>query len=182
MRSVHSISKVKRSVPVLADDITEFHAARLLLLFHVCGTKGQIDGLTKMAKLDFFVRYPSFFSLICQRLNEQALSRIDYVESEMVRYHYGPWDHRYYNILGYLRSKGLLKIWKEGNAINFKTTDIGEKLASELEEKIEFQDLVNQMRAVKKVLGNKKGNQLKELIYDEFDSQVAQLRLDEVIR
>ena len=100
----------------------------------------------------------------------------------MVRYHYGPWDHRYYNILGYLRSKGLLKIWKEGNAINFKTTDIGEKLATELEEKNEFQDLVNQMRAVKKVLGNKKGNQLKELIYDEFDSQVAQLRLDEVIR
>ena len=67
MRSVHSISKVKRSVPILADDITEFHAARLLLLFHVCGTKGQIDGLTKMAKLDFFVRYPSFFSLICQK-------------------------------------------------------------------------------------------------------------------
>ncbi len=48
-------------LPLTADQITEFHAARLMLLLHLCGVKNRIEGLTKLAKLDFFVRYPAFF-------------------------------------------------------------------------------------------------------------------------
>jgi hypothetical protein len=51
------------SLPLSADNIVEFHAARILLLISLCGTSNRIDGLTKMAKLDFFVRYPNFFAV-----------------------------------------------------------------------------------------------------------------------
>jgi len=52
------------SLPLAADDILEFHAARLLLLLEICGTAGRIDGLTKMAKLDFFKRYLDFLAAL----------------------------------------------------------------------------------------------------------------------
>ena len=61
MKSLSRLGTRPASLPLAADDILEFHAARLLLLIHVCGTAGRIDGLTKMAKLDFFTRYPDFF-------------------------------------------------------------------------------------------------------------------------
>ena len=62
MRSLNRVGAQPRPAwPLAADDIVEFHAARLLLLMEICGVKGRIDGLTKMAKLDFFSRYPDFF-------------------------------------------------------------------------------------------------------------------------
>ncbi|MGW1659448.1 hypothetical protein [Streptomyces atratus] len=43
------------------DDSPDFHAARLLLLIHLCGQQGSyIAGRTKFARLDFFLRYPGF--------------------------------------------------------------------------------------------------------------------------
>ena len=63
MRSLNRIAGRSIALPLSADDIIEFHLARLLLLLKFCGTAGRIDGLTKMAKLDFFARYPDFFSV-----------------------------------------------------------------------------------------------------------------------
>lgn len=80
-----------------ADDIVEFHAARLLLLLSVCGVSGRIDGLTKMAKLDFFARYPHFFEVAraaagpLHALDAPSRTESDEaVEAAMVRHHYGP--------------------------------------------------------------------------------------------
>ena len=55
MRTFDSAGRVSTSLPLVADDITELHAARLLLLLKHCGHEGTINGLTKLAKLDFFV-------------------------------------------------------------------------------------------------------------------------------
>lgn len=43
------------------DDAVDFHASRLLLLLNLCGTNPGpgIEGRTKFAKLDFFLRYPA---------------------------------------------------------------------------------------------------------------------------
>ena len=60
-RSLNRIAGRSIALPLSADDIIEFHLARLLLLLKFCGTAGRIEGLTKMAKLDFFARYPDFF-------------------------------------------------------------------------------------------------------------------------
>lgn len=43
---------------LLAEESIELHAARLLLLLNYAGVKGKIVSRTKIAKMDFFVRYP----------------------------------------------------------------------------------------------------------------------------
>lgn len=183
MKSIKNLSGYPISLSLVADDILEFHAARLLLLLKICGEKGQLKGLTKMAKLDFFVRYPQFFKVAARTLGAEIAqdSNSIEIESKMVRYHYGPWDQRYYHVLAYLKAKNLIKATKEGMTINLSLTDLGNESALKLEENIAFASIVNQMIQVKNVLGNKKGNELKNLVYEIFDEEVAKLSMGEVI-
>ena len=183
MKSIKNLKEHPTSLPLLADDILEFHAARLLLLFKICGDKGQVKGLTKMAKLDFFVRYPQFFRIVAKFLGKDVASDPDEleVESKMVRYHYGPWDQRYYHVLAYLEAKRLISVKKEGTAIVLNLTDLGDEIAAKFEQNIVFAGLVEQMRQVKDVMGSKRGNELKSLIYQIFDQEVAKLAMGEEI-
>lgn len=187
MRSLNRVGTQPMSLPLSADDIVEFHAARLLLLLHVCGIKGRIDGLTKMAKLDFFVRYPEFFEVARSGMNastETPLSRAaanERVESAMVRHHYGPWDKRYYHVLAHLEAKGLISVTKEAKAYRIQLTEVGSQRAKDLSAKHSFASIVQIMGEVKNVFGRKNGNFLKELIYKLFDEEVGQRELGEVI-
>jgi len=83
------------------DDV---HLSRLLVLLGAfIGSKneGKIEGLTKLAKLDFLLRYPVYFERALKSKNK-SISKLDVkeherrsIESTMVRYRFGPWDHRY---------------------------------------------------------------------------------------
>lgn len=95
MKSIQVIASREKALPIAADEITELHAARLLLLLNLCGSKGKISGLTKLAKLDFFSRYPDFFERATAELGNRAAPVTDSKESPMIRHNYGPWDHRY---------------------------------------------------------------------------------------
>lgn len=182
MKSSINISLEPNSIPIAADDIAELHAARLLLLINICGVKGEkIEGLTKLAKLDFFVRYPIFFNRIAVQLGKKELSKIEYIESSMVRHHYGPWDKRYYHILAYLESRRLIKVEKKKKTYNFQITNIGKLKAEILIEQKNFKNLVLQMKEIKKLLGRKSGSQLKNLIYETFDLEVKQLKHGDII-
>jgi hypothetical protein len=187
MKSLQHLANLSSAMPATADDILEFHAARLLLLISLCGTKAakggfaKIEGLTKMAKLDFFVRYPEFFERIAAHIRKQS-PIFPNVESSMVRHHYGPWDKRYYHVLAYLESKELISVEKSKNAYLLQLTGQGQEVAETLRKRKPFETLVLQMGAVKKLLGNKTGSSLKKLIYDVFQEEVAQKTLGEVIR
>src|SRR3984957_7652819 len=124
MRSMRHIGHSPVSLPLAADNIVEFHAARILLLISLCGTGNRIDGLTKMAKLDFFGRYPDFFG-VAKNTSPPVAEGNDTVESAMVRHHYGPWDKRYYHVLSVLEAKGLIVVVKEGNSYRITLTDLG---------------------------------------------------------
>lgn len=182
MKSVKNLSNYPHTLPLFADSVVEFHAARILLLLQVCGNKNQISGLTKMAKLDFFVRYPSFFVKICDSLNQTPTTNFTTSDSPMIRYHYGPWDPRYYHILAYLESKQLVEIEKAGKSFKISLTKSGVEIAKKLAKDSSFEDLVLQMKDVKKVLGAKSGSQLKNLIYQFFEEEIAKLELEEVIK
>ena len=181
MKSIYKLSDFPAGVSLLADSIIEFHAARLLLLIGLCGTRDRLDGLTKLAKLDFFVRYPHFFNKVCGDFGESCQSTYNYVESSMIRHHYGPWDHRYYEILAYLRSRGLIQITKEGNTYKFKLTIMGKEHMKNLAKDQSYKELCDQMKQVKRVFGNKKGSTLKKMIYDIFQQEVTQKSLGDVI-
>ena len=187
MKSFNNLGTSPAGIPVAADDLLEFHAARLLLLFKLCGKTvrktglPRIDGLTKMAKLDFFVRYPQFFNTACRALGLPSESATQSVESSMIRFHYGPWDERYYHILAYLEGKRLLSVSKDKQTFVLSLTNEGKRLADRIAEDETFASLVAQMKQVKNALGDKPGSTLKKLIYEIFEKEVAQRSLGETI-
>jgi hypothetical protein len=181
MKSTKHLAETPASVQLRADDVLEFHAARLLLVFSVCGTSGRIDSLTKLAKLDFFVRYPDFFVQVCQQLGVVSEPTVGATESAMVRHHYGPWDQRYYQLLGYLEGRGLIEARSKGKAIDLTLTKAGRAVANTLKKEKAYQTVYDHMRNVKKVLGRKSGSAIKNLIYRTFDEEIARRPLGESI-
>jgi hypothetical protein len=188
MKSINRLAAQPASLPLAADDILEFHAARLLLLMQICGTAGRIDGLTKMAKLDFFTRYPDFFAVA--RAAESDVGPIppssegagETVESSMVRHHYGPWDKRYYHVLAHLEAKQLITVIKDGKSYKITLTPLGKERANALAALPSFATLVDRLKQVREVFGKKTGTYLKNLIYRLFDREVGRRKMGKVIK
>ena len=184
MKSLRNFEVEPAASSILADDILEFHAARLLLLIRFCGKRSCIEGLTKMAKLDFFVRYPQFFAIVCTNLQEPVAPSTSVRESEMIRYHYGPWDPRYYHVLGYLEARELIEAavrHSQKGPFHLCLTEAGKRVAEGLASSPSFAELIAQMKLVKKALGNKTGSSLKKLIYATFENEVSLRGLGERI-
>ena len=187
MKSIDRIATTSVGLTLSADDIIEFHVARLLLLMSICGTAGRIDGLTKLAKLDFFARYPDFFRTALAATQSETVEKFPTqrdrsVESAMVRHHYGPWDKRYYQVLAVLEAKALMTVEKEGNLYRFVLTPMGRERAKALASKSSFEPLVVRMREIKKAFGKKTGSSLKNLIYQLFDAEVSRRPMGKVIQ
>jgi hypothetical protein len=190
MKSLNRIGMVPASIPLAAEDVVEFHAARLLLLLSLCGTSGRIDGLTKLAKLDFFARYPDFFAAAKAATQTRTATLqatvpsapVDAVESAMVRHHYGPWDKRYYHVLAHLEAKGLIQVSKDGRAYRIVLTDQGRERAKTLTVRPSFEALAARMRDLKKTFGGRTGTSLKNLVYQLFEEEVGRRSLGQVIR
>jgi hypothetical protein len=181
MKSVANLGGLPGSIPVCADDIVEMHAARLLLLLSHCGFSNRIVGLTKLAKLDFFVRYPHFFFRIAKHLGKSVPVGAEHVESAMVRHHYGPWDKRYYQVLAYLEARQLISVRKKNQAFEFELTANGAEVAAMLSSQSINFEFIKQMVSVRKTLGRKDGSALKKLIYEVFDDEIKRRKLGELI-
>ena len=184
MKSFQHIGLVSSARSISADEVIELHAARLLLLLHLCGVtkRGRIDGLTKLAKLDFFVRYPQAFNRVADHLGDDVTAATNMIESNMVRHHYGPWDKRYYQILPFLEARQLITVTKQNHTYSFELTAIGMTAATKLAEKPEFAAQTEQMKRVKAVLGKKTGTALKNMIYEIFKTEVADKNLGDIIQ
>jgi len=187
MNSLKNINNIPTGAGIYSDDIIEFHASRLLLLIHLCGSKERksgnirLSGLTKLAKLDFFIRYPKFFRIAADHLEKEANIKRKEIESQMIRFHYGPWDKRYYQVLPFLEARNLIKIEKEKSTYEFIITAKGIEVAKKIISQEEFDELINDIKEVKKVLGNFTGTKLKNLVYELFDEEVSKKSLQDII-
>ncbi|RJX19452.1 MAG: hypothetical protein C4575_08550 [Desulforudis sp.] len=170
------------------DEATELHAARLLVLLGVfAGTEGtnRIQGLTKLAKLDFLLRYPVMLerALAAKKMSTRQV-RIekherDSVESGMVRYRFGPWDHRYRMLVNILISKGLAEISIEGRTISVGITPVGFDIFSILAEQEVFEPYVRRSALLRQHFDLTATN-LMLFIYKTFP-EILSLRSNEVI-
>ncbi len=100
----------------------------------------------------------------------------------MIRFHYGPWDDRYYHVLAFLEATGLLEVNKAKNTFTLRLTDKGQVAAKQLADDPAYDSLVDQMKRVKKTLGGRAGSSLKKLIYAIFDKEVGHAPLGETIK
>lgn len=159
----------------------DYHAARVLLLVNAFsqGKSAGIDGLTKLAKLDFLLRYPVLMATLSEReaytpvpddiraTEQEQLA----VESRMVRYKYGPWDDRYYPILGILLGTGLLKSSNGKGRLSVSVTRAGRQVASRLAESPTWRIVAARCDYIHENF-DATGNRLKEMIYENLPEAV----------
>jgi hypothetical protein len=159
---------------VAAERSDQLHEARMLLLLRQQADKGDgtINGITKLAKMDFLLRYPVYF----ERLLKHKLKRPpqvvmqpyerDTVESRMIRFRYGPWDRRYRRWIGLLLSKGLAITYVSGRTVHVQLTPKGREVANRIAQVSDFSDLEARSAQVSKAVGSMSGTGLKDLIYE----------------
>jgi hypothetical protein len=159
------------------------HLGRLLvLLLAFAGREGTspVAGLTKLAKLDFLLRYPANLERALQvRAQSGEEARVeDYerqsIESSMVRYRFGPWDFRYRRFLNTLVAKGLVEIKTEGRTISIYLTADGLVRAKAISDNPAFDTMAHRARLLKRYCDLTATN-LMRFIYDTFP-ELASMR------
>lgn len=178
-------------LPTLAalESNDDLHISRILILLSAFSGKegsGKIKGLTKLAKLDFLLRYPVYLeqALKAKKLSTKKLYIYDHermsVESSMVRYRYGPWDFRYRRFLNLMAAKNLVKISVEGKAVTIGLTSRGLELADEISEQDSYRDITQRAKILKSHFDLTATN-LMRFIYDTFP-EIGTLRMGEEIK
>lgn len=157
-----------------AEATDELHEARLLLLLNAAAERGDgsINGITKLAKMDFLVRYPVYLKRVAEKLRRRPLEfsiqpyEFDTVESAMIRFRYGPWDTRYRRWIGTLVAQGLATAYVSGRTVHVRASESGKTKAQELLNDAHFADLGKRTAIVNQLVGDFGGTKLKDFVYE----------------
>lgn len=158
------------------EDSDELHIGRVLILLNAfAGRDGSkpLGGLTKLAKLDFLLRYPVYLERAlreegarAEQVHTTEAERVS-VESSMVRFRYGPWDARHRRILNLLVGKGLVSIEMEGTKVEIYLTSKGLEIAKELASQGPYSDIALRSRLLKRHF-DYSGSYLMNFVYRTF--------------
>lgn len=161
------------------NDNDAMHMARILILVNSIENGGsKVDSLTKLAKLDFLLRYPVYLerALVQLKLPTVGVCTRDFerhsVESAMVRYRYGPWDFRYRRLLNLLAAKSLIVIKTETKATSIQLTQKGTEIAESLREMEAFMDITYRSEILSKNF-DQTGGWLIHFIYNTFPEIIS---------
>lgn len=168
LKIVHMASSVEKS-----DD---FHVARLLLLLKASAGRSDkpVQGIMKLAKLDFLLRYPNCLVRVLQALGKDKEaknipeSERDTIEASMIRFRFGPWDKRYRRWIGIMVAKQLANTFVEGRTVNVKLTKEGCEIASKIGDLDEFSALAKRSKIVASAVGGFSATKLKDFVYKVF--------------
>lgn len=169
LRVVRAIGAAERS-----DDL---HVGRLLVLLRAAGGRDgtqQVAGITKLAKMDFLLRYPNGLARVLHATGgnvahaEIKPHERDTIETKMVRFRYGPWDERYRRWIGLLVARGLGTTYVIGRTVYVRLTDLGREVADQLGQLEEFDDLRRRGDLIAKAVGRMSATRLKNFIYEQF--------------
>lgn len=152
-----------------------YHQSRVLLLIQAVarepGSSGRLNGLTKLAKLDFLLRYPALVPVVL----DDELAPADVPDTDavvidpMIRYRFGPWDDRYYPVIGALVARGLVRLVPgPRRSTSFVPTSLGLAVAADLAADPTWGDVADRCRGIARVTAGMTGNALKERIYDKL--------------
>jgi hypothetical protein len=145
---------------------------RVLSLIHQVsaapGNASKLDSLTKLAKLDFLVRYADARPSVRAALDGEPLPPEVALRSAipMIRHKYGPWDDIYYPVIGALVGRGLARYVKSRNrGVGLALTKEGNELFAKLNQNSEWSSTIEEISQVAAEFGRYSGNKLKDAIY-----------------
>lgn len=152
------------------------HMARLLMLMaaHAGDKRRPVEGMTKLAKMDFLLRYPNCLerALLSAGKDPKKAKVAEFerttIESKMVRFRYGPWDHRYRRWVALMVARGLVVVGVKGRTVQLWLTQEGQTIAQSLADDESLKDLAIRANLVAKSFGQRSGTDLKNFIYASF--------------
>ena len=97
----------------------------------------------------------------------------------MVRYKFGPWDHRYRRFLNNLAARGFVTFKVEGRKISIDLTDSGVAFAETLSKQVEFEQLAFRSAMLSRHL-DLSATKLMNFIYDTFPELNSMQLNDEI--
>ncbi len=159
------------------ENLDEFHLSRILLLlsaFQGPKKRYSVQGIMKLAKLDFLLRYPNCLTraLRARGKNEELAQVGDFetfnIEAKMIRFRYGPWDGRYRRWIGLLAAKGLVETFVEKNTIHVIITDKGKEVADLFIREDEFKLIAQRSQLIYKHFNDLSATAIKDFIYEVF--------------
>lgn len=168
LKLVHLAAEIEHS-----DD---FHVARLILLLKAAAGRNDkpVQGIMKLAKMDFLLRYPNCLVRALKEIGKEAAVKEipeeerNTIEARMIRFRFGPWDKRYRRWIGLLVAKGLAHAYLEGRTVNVKLTHAGIKMAEQLSDLDEFRSIANRSQILASAVGGYSATKLKDFIYKVF--------------
>lgn len=146
---------------------------RLLLLISAFSRGNRVlEGRTKLAKLDFLLRYPHYLKRALEIRKPGGGDLVDLkgtldIEGSMVRYRYGPWDPSYYALLGRLIGKGLVQQVPYSRGLGYKATNAGYTAANKIGSEPAWQMVNDRLIVIYKHF-NLAGTSLMKFIYQNF--------------
>jgi hypothetical protein len=168
LKLVHLAAEIEHS-----DD---FHVARLILLLKAAAGRNDkpVEGIMKLAKMDFLLRYPNCLVRALKAIGKEAVAQEipeeerNTIEARMIRFRFGPWDKRYRRWIGLLVAKGLAHAYLKGRTVNVKLTPAGIKVAAQLSDLDEFRSIAKRSQIVASAVGGYSATKLKDFIYKVF--------------
>ena len=158
----------------------EFNEARLLLLLKAAAGKEEtarpLEGIMKLAKMDFLLRYPNMLVRALNVIGESKKSALtaaaaipeedrDTIEARMIRFRFGPWDPRYRRWLSILVAKQLATVYREGRTVKIQLSKKGTALAERLAEAEAFKPLAERAKVVNSAVGNMPSSKITAFVY-----------------
>jgi hypothetical protein len=154
----------------------DLHLGRLLLLLLAANNRSSkaVEGITKLAKMDFLLRYPNCLERALAADNKKPeLAKVKpyertTIESKMIRFKYGPWDARYRRWLSVLQSRGLVTTEVKGKTVYIELTEIGRDVAGQFAVNSAFSDIATRSQLVVMNFGSMSATGIKDFVYRVF--------------
>lgn len=173
------------------DENVELNIIRILILIDKMAGRNHkqtIDGINKLVKLDFLLRYPVALERALTKLKEdQDIPKINIqvyeresVEANLMHFNYGPWDSRYRRFLTILEAKSLIAYIISGKTVKVSITHTGHKTVEDISSFSEFHNYVVRSGLIKRHFGSYSSKKLINLFYDVFPEMVTMAQGEEI--
>jgi hypothetical protein len=152
----------------------DLHLSRILILLKAFADKNKtIDGLEKLAELDFFLRYPTYLERAVPIRGQSFDSATikDYerqtIEADTAYYVYKPWSIEYRRFISLLIAKDLIRLNIEKSKIQVNLSPKGIEIANNLCHDRSYLTIKKRANVLKQTLDLNQKN-LMNFIYENF--------------
>lgn len=156
---------------------------RMLILIYTFAGKngtGKIEGISKLAILDFLLRYPVALDKVLENqelkgnktINHKRFQLQSYevnsIDAKMMKFNFAPWDFKYRRIVSILKAKDLIQVNLDGKKTVLRIKSNGIDTAKKIQDLKDYEYLVVRCKIIKSVFGSWSQKKLIDMIYIVF--------------